>query len=67
MTCVISYTSSTSKQDFAGASASYQNLGGVSRGFNSGCTVRFHLFKENKNTQDALMIIGRMLEVKPKS
>ncbi|KAG6555682.1 hypothetical protein Mapa_002919 [Marchantia paleacea] len=30
MTCVISYTSSTSKQDFAGASASYPNLGGVS-------------------------------------
>ncbi|OAE22414.1 hypothetical protein AXG93_2381s1100 [Marchantia polymorpha subsp. ruderalis] len=29
--------------------------------------LKFHLFKENKNTQDALMIIGRMLGVQPKS
>ncbi|CAM6094776.1 unnamed protein product [Calypogeia fissa] len=27
----------------------------------------FHLFKENKNTQDALMVISRMLGVQPKS
>ncbi|KAG6547822.1 hypothetical protein Mapa_010639 [Marchantia paleacea] len=29
--------------------------------------LKFHLFKENKNTQDALMIISRMLGVQPKS
>lgn len=29
--------------------------------------VQFHLYKENKDTQDALMVLGKMLRMQPKS